>query len=132
VAQTPLPNQPHKPALGRGLEDLLGKPAAPETREDVFDPPATDAQPVTLSPGFRTLLHANRKPAPPSEGTTAGESDTEPWLAASLIGADVLFILLAIWQVRAAPPTLWTWILCFLALAMGAWLSILALLSQSK
>lgn len=128
MAQPPLPKQPAKPALGRGLENLLGKAAAPDAREDSANPPAAPAPPAALSPGFSTLLRANQ--TPPKTADSPSPVKDRPlldlFLTSSLIAADVLFIVLACWLVLVPKPTLMSWFLCGLALTLGAWLSILA------
>ena len=128
MAQPPLPKQPNKPALGRGLEHLLGKAAAPDTREDSGDPPSTPAPPAALSPGFSTLLRANSTPAKPDDSPSPVRNRPllDLCLTSSLIAADVLFIVLACWLALLPRPSLMSWLLCGLALTVGAWLSILA------
>lgn len=128
MAQPPLPKPPAKPALGRGLENLLGKATAPDSREDSGDPPATPAPPAALSPGFNTLLRANQNP-PKTTGSPSPVRNRpllDLCLTSSLIAADVLFVILACWLAFHPRPGLMSWILCGLALTLGAWLSILA------
>jgi hypothetical protein len=134
VAQQPLPKQPPKPALGRGLEHLLGKPVAPESRQDSSEPSTTQAPPPSLSPGFSTLLRANQSPPKPSDSPSPVPS--RPLLVlcltSSLIAADALFIVLACWLTFVPKPTLTNWLLCGLALTLGAWLSMLAFWMGTK
>jgi hypothetical protein len=130
VAQTFPPKQPNKPALGRGLEDLLGKPAAPESREDLFDPPAELPPSSPLSAGFSTLLRANQNTAKPA--APPDKKPADPLLSISLIAADLLLAAAACQQALTPNPTALNWWLCGLSLTLGAWLSILACWDRAK
>ena len=128
-----------KPALGRGLGDLMqgtkvaGSPA---------DPPsdAAGAGETNLAPGLTSFLRGAKPAETVPEESAAIPKEVFPprprptqLIQVSLIGADLLLSGLAAVMVfkRTAPLSPGEGWLCFAAVALGAWLSCLAVMLDS-
>ena len=120
-----------KPALGRGLGNLLG---GAKTAYPVSD--QTEREPVNLSPGMASLLRVENGHAQP-DGNRLGPNSTAKeipqlhrgLIRTSLVMADLLLVSLTGWLVFATsgPLGFWGATLIMSAMALGAWLTCLAL-----
>ena len=102
---------------------------------------STSAEEVNIDPGLHSLLRGGKPTAAsPTEGTDAAAQVVSNlvrqtrWIQCSLIGADVLLSGLAALIVfkRQAPLGFGEALLCFAAVALGAWLSCLAVMLDSR
>jgi hypothetical protein len=120
-----------KPSLGRGLGDLMQGTQVAGARPQVPGAP-TGSEEVNIAPGLRSILRGGK----PTEAVDLATAPTPTHarrtrlIQGSLIGADVLLSGLAMWIVfkRTTPLGLSDASLCFAALALGAWLSCLAVM----
>lgn len=122
-----------KPALGRGLGDLLPKSNRPANSNDTVE------QPAKLSPGMATLLHGpidNEPDGAPQPSDTEAKRAWLPYkrlIQVSLVLADLMFLALTVrWLLQNQPLGFGGIALGFLALVLGAWLSSLAFWMEFK
>jgi hypothetical protein len=131
-----------KPALGRGLGNLLkdsNAPTAAEEKPATPEAPAAPqppAPPTALTPGMASLLRgkqAERQPdaTPADPQPTASERPTgdRKVLKGSLVAADMLLLTLTGYLVFNShkPFGAVEVSLCIIAVGLGAWLTCLAL-----
>jgi hypothetical protein len=115
------------------------------------NPPAQSALPLSeggqepkraaVGPGLSSLLQGQRNGESPAAlktgrpenggGSPARPSHALTW---TLLAADVLLIILAVWLVAGRPgrPGFWEILLCVLALSLGAWLGCCAFLWRRR
>jgi hypothetical protein len=116
-----------KTVLGRGLTDLLEgarRASRPTSPTDTVRSPSAPS----LSAGMKTLIQAGPAPQPQVNHRSTRATLPARLLRLSLIGGDVLLVVQAIFLMKRAEHPV-SWIdagFCFLALALGAWLSCLA------
>ena len=129
-----------KPALGRGLGNLMHGTKVAGARTDSPDA-STGPEEVSVDPGLGSLLRGGKSNEVPPAETTDAAANLVPaharqtrLIQCSLIGADVLLIGLAglIVFKRTAPLGAGEVLLCFAAVALGAWLSCLAVMLGSR
>ena len=120
-----------KPSLGRGLGDLMQGTLVAGARSQVPGAP-TDREEVNIAPGLSSLLRGG-KPAAAADLVTPhipSRARRTRLIQCSLVGADALLMGLVALNVfkRTAPLGLGEALLCFAAVALGAWLSCLAVI----
>lgn len=109
-----------KPALGRGLGELLNGNGAAGTR--AAPEPRTAAAPPGLSAGMSTLVRNAGETAPP-----AGRPVSPTVLRASLLAADLVLVSGGVFLATSRSAGDWKAVaLALLAVLLGAWLGWLA------
>ena len=129
-----------KPALGRGLGNLMQGTKVAGARTDSPDTSA-GAEEVSVDPGLGSLLRGGKSSETPTTEATDEAANLVPTHArqtrliqCSLIAADLLLVGLAALIVfkRTAPLGFVEALLCFAAVALGAWLSCLAVMLDTE
>ncbi len=123
------PAQVAKPALGRGLGNLM--PA-----EQKAQTPSQPTLPGMISPGMAALLRAEKSATGEIPEKPGGQLTNDCHLPRallltvriSLVAADILLCGLVLgWALKHGLPSgFWENALCVAALILGAWLSVLA------
>ncbi len=125
-----------KPSLGRGLGDLMQGTQVTGARSQVTGAP-TGSGDVNIAPGLNSILRGAKPPKTLVVKATDSSADfvsdharQTRLIQCSLIGADLLLSGLAALIIfkRTAPLGLGEALLCCAAVALGAWLSCLAVI----
>ena len=126
-----------KPALGKGLGDLLNGTSVTEVPEGEVLP----ENKTSVSPGIGVLLRAGKenpgntapKPVPVVSVSSGARRKLVPTdMEYSLFGADLMLMgICTRWVFTQHKLTLVDWVLLAAALLLGTWLSILAILRMA-
>ena len=127
-----------KTVLGKGLRALLNGTPIPGKPEQPL--PNSDRSAQVNGPGLESLLRGEGKPVPGSRSSSSEPANSQPlrrhWTVLKwvLLTADRLLLSLASLLVfkNSGPLTFVEWVLCLLALAIGAALAFFALLGNSN
>jgi hypothetical protein len=127
-----------KTVLGKGLRALLNGTPIPGRPEQPLSNPGPSVQ--VTGPGLETLLRGEGKSVPSSQPCLSESESSQPlrrhWTAVKwvLLSADLLLLSLASLLVfkNSGPLTFVEWVLCLLALTIGAALAFFALLGNSN